>query len=564
MRFILSLTIVILAIALGVFLVQHTPPDISPPSPSATSLEATFYIDATNGRDENDGHSEDTAWKSLGRLLRAPLVPGTSVLLRRGQIWRESLNLTTSGENAAPITFGAYGEGEPPSVRGSDAFTSPSVWRYEGEGLWYIDNIRQDPGMLIRDGRSTIRRANKEDLAEAWDFWYDVETRRLYVRLDVNPAAMAELIEVPMREFVIGPLTASHVRLTGLDLRHPIRTTLLLWEADNVVLEDCGFTQSPKSHVQIGQGSNFVRISGCRFDDWNLNGGQGYAIQAVEAGSGPTDVEDCTFTATHPGSGSDHTAIQSEEKGWIRAVRRCRFLGKAGALAGSGIVMWGPSGAASSINIEDNHFEDLGGSAIVLSALQNYGADVTVAIGRNWIRNVCERDYPDQDALRIQQISAGLTSPVTLSCNVVLGTAQGEHAHAGIGIQDARGVRVLHNGIAGADDGLALRIGTSEIFIANNILTGNRDVGIKDEMGGAELTHNAYHENGGGDRGGQSSETGAIVEALRLDGLLRPLPGSPCIDGGIETEIVEDFDHQRLPVGSGPDIGPYEFSPSAP
>lgn len=563
MRVFLLLCAIALAAAVYIIATRHAaPPPPPPPAPHSGGV-ATYYVDAAQGDDGNEGRSEAAAWKSLGRMLQAPLLPGSTVLLRRGGVWRESLNLTSSGDSAAPITIGAYGEGEPPSVRGSDAYTSPADWRYESEGVWYLDDIRNDPGMLIRDGQAAVRRNARDDLADPWDFWYDGAARRLYVRLDTNPAAMASLIEVPVREFAAGPLGVSHVRLAGLDLRHPRKTALLLWEADHIEIEGCRFTQSPGTHIQIGQGSNYTRVAACTFDDWNLDHGRRYAIQAMEAGSGPADVEDCTFTATHRGAGEDHTAIRSDDKAWIRSVRGCRFLGNGGALAGDGIAVWRPNAAASTMAIEDNLFQDLGGSAIALEALDNYGGALAVSIQRNWISGVCRGDYLDREAIDARGFPSGRVS-VLIACNIVMGTFAGQHPHAGVGIQEVRGVRIVHNAIQGADDGIALRFGTVEAFVANNILLGNRGVGLRAEAGGSTCLHNAYFENTGGAAAGVELGAGDVTTNLLLDDHLRPLAGSPCIDGGTDGGLAADFDRKPVPSGRGPDIGPYELAPPLP
>lgn len=536
-------------------------------SPITSPLEnraegaTTFYIDALDGDDRGDGRTEATAWKSLGHLLQAYQPPGSEILLRRGGVWRESLILDSSGTADAPLLIGAYGEGAPPSVRGSDAFGAPGQWRYENDGVWYLDDIRIDPGVFFHDDKAATRRTNKDDLADPWDFWYDGDTRRLYVRLDTNPAAMAQSIEVPVRDFVAGPLDSSHVRLEGIDFRHAIKSTLLLWEADHVVISGCAFTQTAGTHCQIGQGSNYTRISACTFDDWNMAHGRGYAIQALEAGSGPTDVEQCRFSATHRGAGEDHSAIRSDDKAWIRTVRECRFLGGAGALSGDGVSVWRPSGAASSLVIEDNLFQGIGGRAIVLEELENYGAAIAVTIQRNRIDGACLRDAAHHDAIQASRFPGGLAT-VLLACNVITETFQGQHPHGGIGIQESNGVQILHNGVRGADDGIVVGFGASETLVSNNLLVGNRAVGVRNETGDSSFLNNAFFENGGGPVAGLSLADSDVDVDPMVDSDLRPRAGSPCIDAGAETGLVIDFDRKRMPAGKGPDIGPYEVSPA--
>jgi hypothetical protein len=82
---------------------------------------ATYHV-SPGGSDTNDGLAPATAWRTLAKLSSATnlLQPGDSVLLERGGVWREQLRAVKSGTEAAPITYGAYGEGPKPRLVGSD------------------------------------------------------------------------------------------------------------------------------------------------------------------------------------------------------------------------------------------------------------------------------------------------------------------------------------------------------------------------------------------------------------------------------------------------------------
>ncbi|HYO82888.1 MAG TPA: hypothetical protein VES20_15890, partial [Bryobacteraceae bacterium] len=75
------------------------------------SQAATFYVDSVAGADALDGKSVGTAWKTLARASTNPLAAGDVLLLKRGSVWLETLELTASGSLSAPITIGAYGTG---------------------------------------------------------------------------------------------------------------------------------------------------------------------------------------------------------------------------------------------------------------------------------------------------------------------------------------------------------------------------------------------------------------------------------------------------------------------
>jgi len=78
----------------------------------------TYYVD-TASTESGDGTSQATsgvhaAWKNLSQIIG--LAPGDTVLLRRGGIWSELLDVTVSGTQDRPIMFAAYGSGENPII----------------------------------------------------------------------------------------------------------------------------------------------------------------------------------------------------------------------------------------------------------------------------------------------------------------------------------------------------------------------------------------------------------------------------------------------------------------
>jgi hypothetical protein len=82
---------------------------------------ATYYVSSRRGKDTNRGLSPSGAWQTMARVNRARLLPGDSVLFRRGETWPETLRPTSSGAEGNVITFGAFGAGAKPVISGSDS-----------------------------------------------------------------------------------------------------------------------------------------------------------------------------------------------------------------------------------------------------------------------------------------------------------------------------------------------------------------------------------------------------------------------------------------------------------
>ena len=120
------------------------------------AFAATYHVDATNGKDTNNGLSEAAAWKTIAQVNASRFSPGDQVLLKRGEIWRETLVPPSSGTPGYPIVFGAYGTGPAPTLKGSIIVTNwavPSGWQ---DGATYTTTPGDQTGAYPVDCRSVI------------------------------------------------------------------------------------------------------------------------------------------------------------------------------------------------------------------------------------------------------------------------------------------------------------------------------------------------------------------------------------------------------------------------
>ncbi len=72
---------------------------------SASAHAATYYV-AANGDDARPGTGPDAAWRTLAKV-QASVASGDTVLLRRGDVFREGMDFTAGKVDG--LTFGAYG-----------------------------------------------------------------------------------------------------------------------------------------------------------------------------------------------------------------------------------------------------------------------------------------------------------------------------------------------------------------------------------------------------------------------------------------------------------------------
>lgn len=149
---------------------------------------ATYYVDSSQGSDQNNGLSETSPWKTLAKINSSKFAPGDIILLRRGAIWREQLNFPSSGSARAPIAIDAYGSGELPTISGADLVPAES-WspcKPCGTSIWGAP-VQVKPNVVILDGAKGNRRSTSTEISSPGDWSWDSGT--LYVYSSTEPSA---------------------------------------------------------------------------------------------------------------------------------------------------------------------------------------------------------------------------------------------------------------------------------------------------------------------------------------------------------------------------------------
>jgi len=85
---------------------------------SGMASGTTYYVSSSGGSDSSDGTTPSSAWKTLAKVNAQTYQAGDSILLKRGDVWNESLVPPSSGAAENPIVFDAYGLGAPPNLTG--------------------------------------------------------------------------------------------------------------------------------------------------------------------------------------------------------------------------------------------------------------------------------------------------------------------------------------------------------------------------------------------------------------------------------------------------------------
>lgn len=207
---------------------------------------ATYYVDATNGDDSNSGLSMTNPWKTIAKVNNTQFLPGDNILFKRGEVWRESLIVSSSGIPGKVINFGSFGFGNKPKFIGSIPGGFNKSWIQELDKIWYYENIQYDPHKIFISGIQGKKVSIKSDLKSEEEWWYDNENKRLYYYSSVNP--------------------------TDLEVEIPLRGPLILIQKNNILIENIEVIYSKTFGIQIWYPGKNVSVVNCSVHDVSLAG----------------------------------------------------------------------------------------------------------------------------------------------------------------------------------------------------------------------------------------------------------------------------------------------------
>jgi len=276
-------------------------------SASVSLAPLTYYVDSTGGSDSSPG-TEAAPWQTIAKVNAIALKPGETIAFKSGDVWREQLNISSSGSAGAPITYTSYGSGSPPVISGANLITA---WTPAGSS--YYASYTTAPNQVFRNG-SRLNQVSSQTALVAGAWWLDTTDLRIYVYDD----PIGQTMEASQRSYAIySPCSGNtYITVTGLQLQ----------ESNNYGFYECGggiFTVSNGlATLNFGQG---VRYDGAvnsvmSYETATHNGGDGLAGYQVpnlliDHCTANNNVElGANFEAgikIEPGSGSTNVVVQN-------------------------------------------------------------------------------------------------------------------------------------------------------------------------------------------------------------------------------------------------------------
>ena len=188
-------------------------------------LGSTYYIDSNNGSDTNDGLSPETAWKTIKKINSTSFVPGDKILFQKGDIWREQLTVSSSGDNGNPIIFGSYGSGDLPIIHGGEMIENWTQYNsniYQAECDWKTYVVAEDaeyPKILTPIAWDTnITNTAPQMGPGTWTL--DTSNDRIYIWCSDNESPRNHTIEVSKRNYGIDINSKQYVEVKDLKIKY--------------------------------------------------------------------------------------------------------------------------------------------------------------------------------------------------------------------------------------------------------------------------------------------------------------------------------------------------------
>ncbi len=113
-----------------------------------------FHVDADAGDDARDGLTPQTAWRTFRNLKGRVLGPGERLLLKRGCVFRDELEVSAAGAPDNWAEIGAYGAGGRPQIRRTRHLRERCVYVPRASYLAVRDLIvcNAGSGLVIKGG----------------------------------------------------------------------------------------------------------------------------------------------------------------------------------------------------------------------------------------------------------------------------------------------------------------------------------------------------------------------------------------------------------------------------
>jgi hypothetical protein len=181
-------------------------------------VSATNYYVKNGGNNTADGKSDANAWATIAKVNASTFSAGDLILFKKGDVWRETLTVPSSGNSGAYIKFTSYGTGTKPRILGSDQATT---WTLHSGNVWKATSGSPGNGNVFFVGTDLsvnvgILKTSIANCTAEYNWYYASST--LYIYSPTDPNTRYNSVEVSSRDRGINLNGRQYIEVNGIDM----------------------------------------------------------------------------------------------------------------------------------------------------------------------------------------------------------------------------------------------------------------------------------------------------------------------------------------------------------
>jgi len=510
-----------------------------------------YYVDPKTGNDDFEGRSPEAPWKTLDNIVSNNFQPGDKIYLKAGEIYRQTLQVNSSGALANPIYLSSYGKGAPPVVSALDTL---SDWIHDS-GNKYSRRVSEMPNAIYQDGKLLKYELKYEDLNAPGEWYYNGLDQVLVWTTD-NLSPSEHEIAAAVRSSALHIVGQSFVTVSGIDFVGSNTTSAT--DGGAALIKNSSYITLRNSTVSSAGafGLSLIKTSNARIEN-NLfeKNGQEVPIDLGSAVYGQDNVNAMLIKNTIRGNSTNGMKLNGLVGGSV-------FGNDIENNIGSGMVIIRP--AATFIqqnNIRNNGTENSGYFGLVFKdslggneVTQNL---ITGQLGSGGLHALGAQDTKIYSNLLYgnQLNGAVIESSFNLwfTDNTIYGLGGGISQY-GLVLRQNRELQVYNNNVFDALQYAVVSESSQEdLKMDYNNLVGRKAVALWGEKTYENLDQ--LSQVSGTDKHSLSIDP-KFTSIFEKDFSL--LSDSPLVNAGFPTPAKVDFDGKIVPVGTAIDIGAFE------
>ena len=423
-----------------------------------------------------------------------------------GNTFREVWGPDGAGTSGHPIIL------RNATINGSDLLTSFSD---AGSNRWYATLSGVTAADMVWDGGIFLadKKTQLVDLVNAGDWWHDTGNNRLYIFKTSQPTS----VEASQRNGILA--WQNYINIQNIIIEKVQNTGIDIFGATSINVSDCTIRNTSYHGIQYNASTGTV--DGCTISNPGLRMGDGACVEII-AGSTVT-VQNSTLFCDATYSGGNQDGIMIEKSG----------------------------GAACTVTIDRNQIYGMDNSGV--SVYDNGGGTITVRYNKIY----------DNTYHGIQLNNTGDMSNFSAYYNVIYGNGPTQTGRGLSVAANSDGGTIYNNVFYDNNSGVTLEDDCSLTNFKNNICYDNRGYGIYGEVGASitNFDYNCFNANDSADYDGFVEATNDVTDnPLFVSATnFRLQSGSPCRNAGVDLGLTQDFKGTKVPCGSNPDMGAFEF-----